>query len=721
MQGSPSTSAMLVSTSRHDKALPHFQGHTLLIMRLVWILLVILFLCTFVIAIPAEYARLSTPPLAIRASLLQLGLPVSFYTIYQVALEIISIAIYSGIGIFIFWHKSDEVIGLFVSFFLLAFSIASTPTIYALQASSPLWGTIVACINALGWGMLAPFFYLFPDGRFVPHWTRWMALVSLVYQAFWIFPQSSLLSTEHWPVWLFLVVELSLGGTCIGSQLYRYFRVSSRLQRQQTKLVVWSILVPLSVYLISILLGSGVPTSMDSAASPFLNMLILPALLHLASLLIPLSLGVAILRHRLWDIDLIVNRTLVYGVLTISTVGIYILVVSALGVLLQDSGNFVISLLATGAVAVLFQPLRERIQRSINRLMYGERDTPNKVISRLGQRLETTLAPDAVLPTIVETVAQALKLPYTAITLKQGQGGTFVPAASYGQMSKEEPVRFPLIHQNEQIGELLLAPRAPGETFTHADRALLSDLARQAGIAAHAVRLTIDLQQLASELQHSRTQLVTTREEERRRLRRDLHDGLGPALGSLPLQLDTARNLYKSDPPAADALLVDLKAQVQSAIADIRRLVYELRPPTLDELGLVSALREQVTRYRKPDLSITLNVPEQLPPLPAAVEVAIYRIAQEALTNMVRHANAQHCSLSLEVANCVCLEVCDDGQGLPTDYRAGVGLRSMRERAAELGGTCAIEPVEAGGTRVLVQIPLSEEEAHARAYPRADR
>ncbi|MBV9229576.1 MAG: hypothetical protein JOZ18_09715 [Chloroflexi bacterium] len=719
MQGSSSTSAMLVTSSQHEKTLPHFQGHTLLIMRLAWVLLVTLFLCTFVIAIPAEYAHLSASPPAIRASLLQLGLPLSFYTIYQVALEIISIAIYSGIGILIFWHKSDEVIGLFVSFFLLAFSIASTPTIYALEASSPLWSTIVPGINALGWGMLAPFFYLFPDGRFVPRWTRWMALVSLVYQAFWIVPDSSLLSTRHWPVWLFLAVELSLGGTCIGSQLYRYFRISSRLQRQQTSLVVWSILVPLSVYLISILLGSGVPTGSD--ASPFLNMLILPALLHLASLLIPLSLGVAILRHRLWDIDLIVNRTLVYSALTISTVGIYILAVSALGALFQARGNFFISLLATGVVAVLFQPLRDRIQRSINRSMYGERDTPNKVLSRLGQRLETTLAPDAVLPTIVETVAQALKLPYTAITLKQGQGGAFVPTASYGQASKEEPVRFPLVHQNEQIGELLLAPRAPGETFTHADRALLSDLARQAGIAAHAVRLTIDLQQLASELQHSRTQLVTTREEERRRLRRDLHDGLGPALGSLPLQLDTARNLYKSDPPAADALLVDLKAQVQSAIADIRRLVYELRPPTLDELGLVSALREQVTRYRKPDLSITLNAPEQLPPLPAAVEVVIYRIAQEALTNMVRHAHAQRCSLSLEVTNCVCLEVRDDGQGLPADYRIGVGLTSMRERAAELGGTCAIEPVEAGGTRVLVQLPLPEEEAHARAYPRADR
>jgi signal transduction histidine kinase len=223
------------------------------------------------------------------------------------------------------------------------------------------------------------------------------------------------------------------------------------------------------------------------------------------------------------------------------------------------------------------------------------------------------------------------------------------------------------------------------------------------------VRLTADLQQVAVELQHSRTQLVTTQEEERRRLRRDLHDGLGPALGSLTLQLDTARNLDKSDPTAADELLVDLKAQVQSAITDIRRLVYELRPPTLDELGLVPALSEQVTRYRKPGLSITFNAPERVSQLPAAVEVALYRITQEALTNVVRHANARNCELSLEVDDHVCLEIRDDGQGLAADYRVGVGLTSMRERAAELGGTCAFEPVEAFGTRVFVRLPLPKE------------
>jgi signal transduction histidine kinase len=483
---------------------------------------------------------------------------------------------------------------------------------------------------------------------------------------------------------------------CIVAVFLRFRRARGE-ERQQLKWFVYGMTLSiLMLIVIVILMFSNVNSGLLATIS-----------FYLAVVCIPISAGIAILRYRLYEIDLLINRTLVYGLLTVSIVGMYVFVVGYLGALFRTGNNLPISLFATGLVAVLFQPLRGLLHRGANRLMYGERDTPGKVISRLGQRLETTLAPNAVLPTIVETVAQALKLPYAAITLQQD--GEFVPAASYGQVPKEDLVRLPLVYQNEQIGDLRLALRSPGETFTSADRALLNDLARQAGIAASAVRLTIDLQRLAGELQHSRTQLVTTREEERRRLRRDLHDGLGPALGSLTLQLDTARNLFKSDPPAADALLVDLKTQVQTAIADIRRLVYELRPPTLDELGLVSALREHVTRYRQPGLSITLNAPEYVSPLPAAVEVALYRIAQEALTNVVRHAHAQHCVLTLEVDNDACLEVRDDGQGLPADYRAGVGLTSMRERATELGGTCAIAPGNAGGTCVFIRLPLPKE------------
>ncbi len=266
------------------------------------------------------------------------------------------------------------------------------------------------------------------------------------------------------------------------------------------------------------------------------------------TLLIPLSIAFAILHSRLWDIDIVINRTLVYGALTASVVGIYVLVVGGLGTLLQAQGNLVISLLATGLVAILFQPLRIRLQRAVNRLMYGERDDPYGVLSRLGQRLGATLAPDAVLSVIVETVAQALKLPYVAITLQQEQASPI--AASYGK-AVEPLLHLPLLYQSEHVGELLLAPRARGETFTPADHRLLNDLARQVGVAAHAVQLTTDLQL-------SRERLVTTREEERRRLRRDLHDGLGPTLAGFSLKVGAVRNHLLPGQEAADTLLSEL-------------------------------------------------------------------------------------------------------------------------------------------------------------------
>jgi signal transduction histidine kinase len=307
---------------------------------------------------------------------------------------------------------------------------------------------------------------------------------------------------------------------------------------------------------------------------------------------------------------------LLWASLTAFVVGAYVLVVGFLGSLLNLGNNLALSLVTTGIVALLFQPLRERVQRLVNRFVYGDRDDPYAIVSRLGQRLEATLAPEAVLPTIVETVAQALKLPYAAISLRQGD--SLEVAAVYGTPGRGV-VNVPLIYQSESVGELMLAQRAPGDAFSAADHRLLEDLARQVGVAAHAVRLT-------GEIQRSRERLVTAREEERRRLRRDLHDGLGPSLASVTLKLDAARNLLPTDPVRVDALLAELKTQTQSAIADVRRAVYDLRPPALDELGLVSAIREHAARIAGDSLQIAIHAPDAIPPLPAAVEVAAYRI-----------------------------------------------------------------------------------------------
>ncbi len=283
----------------------------------------------------------------------------------------------------------------------------------------------------------------------------------------------------------------------------------------------------------------------------------------LANAAIPLAAGIAILRYHLYAIDIIINRTLVYGTLTTGVIGVYVVVVAAMGSQLQAGGNLLASLIATGLVAVLFQPLRERLQRSVNRLLYGDRDDPYTVLTRLGRRLEETLVTAAVLPMIVESTARALKLPYTAIAVEHAAGREL--AAVYGE-SHGQILRLPLIYQAETVGYLLLGHRAPDEPFTSSDRRLLDDVARHVGVAVHATRLTADLQR-------SRERLVTAREEERRRLRRDLHDGLGPMLAAQTLKVGSARALFQRDARAADSLLAELETCIQAAPTDIRRLV----------------------------------------------------------------------------------------------------------------------------------------------------
>ncbi len=420
---------------------------------------------------------------------------------------------------------------------------------------------------------------------------------------------------------------------------------------------------------------------------------------------LPVAVGVAIMKYGLYQIDPIINRSLVYGGLTAVVLGVYVGAVTIVGIVLQNH-RIPVPLIAAGTVAVVFQPVRDRLQRAVNRMMYGERDDPYAVLSRLGKRLEGTVPADDVLPVVVETIANAFKVPYVAIELRDGE--SYAPAAAAGK-PRENPLFLPLTYQGEQVGRMVVGHRGTHQPFSGVDMRLLADIARQAGVAAHAVRLTADLQR-------SRERLVTTREEERRRLRRDLHDGLGAALAGVVLQMSAARTLLVRDPDAAAELLDKLRVEVQDAITDIRRLVYDLRPPQLDELGLVAAIQELVSRLtdsasvgspqRDQRLNMTVETPTSLPPLQAAVEVAAYRIAAEALTNVVRHAEATNCALHLECRDMLVLEIRDDGRGFPRDKPRGVGLTSMRERAAELGGDLRIESALDRGTVIHAELPV---------------
>jgi signal transduction histidine kinase len=380
-------------------------------------------------------------------------------------------------------------------------------------------------------------------------------------------------------------------------------------------------------------------------------------------------------------------------------------VVGTFGAFFQTGGNVAISLLATGLVAVIFQPLRAWMQRGMNRLLYGQRDEPYTVLSRLGQRLEATLAPEAVLDSIVETVRDALKLPYAALVLSGAD--SLIMAAASGQRTAEV-LQLPVVYQQEHVGELQLGARRPGEGWSPADRRLLEDLARQVGVTAHAVQLT-------AELQRSRERLVSTREEERRRLRRDLHDDLAPTLAALALTAATARDRMIDDSSTA-ALLDELYVGLRAAVGDIRRIVYELRPPALDELGLVAAVRERAAQYnstRESDgarLNVAVDAPDRLPALPAAVEVAAYRIVQDALARAARQTQTHSCTIRLILEeDGLELEVTDDGLGFGGMSDAETALDSMRARAVELGGRCSTEHVGGVGTRVHAWLPVAKQ------------
>lgn len=625
---------------------------------------------------------------------------------YVLTLRYMAAAVSFGVAILIVWRKSDDAVALMVALglFILPsafFAGGAGNYIYALYG--PPWHRWLPQLrDALAFfaiQYLMVLFFIFPNGRFAPQWMKWAAWGGGV-----IVLSLGLGVIQQWVTWkVWGLASLVWFGLAVSSQIYRYWRVSNALERQQTKwfvaavglLILW---VPISIFGLL-----GLPEAEGNLLDLHLQLLL--------SASIPLSVGIGVLRRGLWGADPIINRTLVYGALTVCVILLYVLIVGGLSVLFQASGSLLLSALVTGAVAFLFQPLRQRLQNAVNRLMYGERDDPATALAHLGQRLETALTPEALLPSIVETVAQTLKVPYVALRIEGFDRLTRWPegltAAHPVTLSPSHLVSFPLIFQSENLGYLQVAPRAPAEAFSAADRRLLEQIAQQAAPAVHAYRLTADLQR-------SRERIVTAREEERRRLRRDLHDGLGPTLASQALKLEAALEAVENQPATARAQLSELKTQTQALVSDVRRLVYDLRPPVLDELGLVSALQEHARRVVPPasGLRVAVHAPENLPPLSAALEVAVYRIALEALTNVVKHAQAHECVIEFSISEWqaqkfLTLEIVDDGVGLPQPHHADVGLASMRERAEELGGTCFINPRQPNGVQVLAQIPIT--------------
>lgn len=569
---------------------------------------------------------------------------------------------------------------------------------------------------------------LFPDGRLVSgRWGRAVQIAATSWAAWTVMfvfadrPLEGFLldvaSTPDNPMGIVAVPEAVYGGwwalnmgvsivVALGSIVVR-FRAADVELRQQMK---WPLaaLVVVCVFalagIVDVVLVEGF--EVNTGAEPVISFLV-----DAGAVLFAIGLGLGVLRYRLYDVDRVINRTVVYALLTLGVFATYVLMVVGVGELVPDASEEGLALFAAVTAAVAFEPARRRLQAGVNRLMFGHRHDPYAVLTRMGDVMASTGTPAETLEMVVATVATSLKLPWVAVELHDNGEAPRTVEHGAADAVDAEPFVVPLVHGDRTVGCLLAAPRSDGAGMPSVDRKLLQAVAHQAGAVAANARLTVDLQR-------SRERLVLAREEERLRIRRDLHDGLGPSLAAQTLALDVAADRVADDPTGTRDQLLALKEEAQTLMGEIRRLVHELRPPALDELGLVGALVAQVSQIDSAGV-VAVRIrsePDPLPDLSAAVEVAAWRIVREALTNVLRHAGATSCTVTLRADDGdLYVQIIDDGVGLPVVPRPGVGLTSMRERAEELGGTLTATNGLGGGTDITAVLPVADRAIPSRS------
>jgi two-component system NarL family sensor kinase len=421
--------------------------------------------------------------------------------------------------------------------------------------------------------------------------------------------------------------------------------------------------------------------------------------LYLAVAASALSVTIGIVQPDLLDINALVAGTLVYSGVAGCVIALDLVVLAAADQLLGDRLDQRAVTYAVLIIAVAgYGPLRQWLSRLVRRWLVGRRSDRYQVVSGLAARLEVSAGMDDLLPALASSVAETFKLSFVAVEVRNGSETV---TATFGRRP-DDVQELPIGYQGEPLGRLILPARGLRALLSKRDQALLVDVVRQAAIAVRTSRL-------AAELQRSRERLIESREDDRRRIRRDLHDGLGPVLGGVAMRLDAARNAVDVDPERSKVLIRQSRDDLAEALADVRRLVHGLRPPALDDLGLLAAIEQQAERARATPMTVEVDA-DSLDGLTAAVEVAAFRVVSEALTNVTRHSGASCCRITLTRSpEALELVVADNGRGIGAETVAGVGLLSMRERAEELGGRCQVSCPPDGGTEVRVSLPLAVE------------
>ncbi|MGL4648499.1 MAG: hypothetical protein ACRC1H_03750 [Caldilineaceae bacterium] len=470
------------TASQHAYAVPGGRSPVVLAsLRALWWMLAPLAIGLSVAGVPARLRHLAG-----------IGVPFSPSHYYQLAMELLLAGIFFAMAIFIVLRHMDDPLAIFMSLTLVMLGATETGMTDSLinpefSRVFAVWRYPVLLMRALAMIGALLLFYLFPDGRFVPRWTRWLALGWTLLTLLWLLFPELPFNTIYGPTWrrtplASYVVAVSWFATGIGAQIYRHRRVSGHVERQQTE---W-----MAAGLISAMLGGvayyGISVIDNTLWPGFLGSVydwLRPTLRTVLMALLPICIAVAILRFRLFDIDLLIEGTLLYGALSAIVVLIYVLTVATLGAVVEARNGFAVSLVATAVVAVLFEPLRRRLQRAISRLMYGERDDPYAVLTRMGRKFEGG-APslDFVLQAMAQIVAEALRLPYAALIASDTHGATL--RAEFGAAPAADRLyTLPLSYLGETIGSLVVATRSQREALSPGDRRLLDDLARQAAIA----------------------------------------------------------------------------------------------------------------------------------------------------------------------------------------------------------------------------------------------
>ncbi len=509
---------------------------------------------------------------------------------------------------------------------------------------------------------------------------------------------------------LLLVTVIALLAAAAVSSVLRLGR-STGEQRQQLKgFVAGGALVSGNS---AVLIGMLVSGQADQVLQP------VASALNLSIGVLALASGLAILRYRLYDIDIVISRTLVYGGLAVAITAVYLGLIVGVGSLVGSRSGLVLTVVATAIVGLAFQPARARLQRYANRLVYGRRATPYEVLSDFSERVADAVATDDVPSRMAQVLADATAAEHADVWLRIGD--LLRPAASWPvTASRLTPVpvtghiapaipnadrAVAVLHQGELLGMLSVVKR-PDEEMTPVEEKLLDDLARQAGLVLRNARLAAELLERMEELRASRQRLVSAQDEERRRLERNLHDGAQQHLVALKVKLGLLEALNTKAPDKATALVGELKRDADEALETLRDLARGIYPPLLAEKGLAAALESQA---RKATVPVAVEA-DGIGRYPQDIEAAVYFCVLEALQNVQKYAHADHATVRLaEAAGALTFEVEDDGDGFDdTTVKNGSGLTNMGDRLDALSGSLDIDSSPGHGTRVRGNLPARE-------------